>query len=59
MGGQPWLPLTAGHALQLGTGPRSPQTPGMSGHLTVPGQRRFAHPSQEHTPPIVRRVHLT
>ena len=50
-GSQPWLPLTAGHTLQLGAGPRSPQTPGMSGCLTVPRQRSFACLTQAHTPP--------
>ena len=50
-GSQPWLPLTAGHTLLLGAGPRSPQTPGMSGHLTVPGQRSFVCLTWAHTPP--------
>ena len=50
-GSQPWLPLTAGHTLQLGAGPQSPRTQGMSGHLTVPGWRSFVHPTQAHTPP--------
>ena len=58
-GSQPWLPLTAGHTLQLGAGPQSPWTPGTSGHLTVPGWRSFAYPTQHILPLIVRQVHLT
>ena len=60
-GGQPWLPLTAGHTLQPGAGPWSPQTPGTSGHPTVPGRRSFVCPTRAHTPPDhqVSTSHLT
>ena len=48
--GQPWLPLTTGHTLQPWAGPQSPQSPGMSGHLTVTGQRSFVCLTWAHTP---------